>query len=57
MVKGYDIFNIEGQEMNREGAEIKALYYGTPEDNILIWKKGMDLPKASKDIEDMFHFE
>lgn len=57
MVKGYDIFNIEGQELNREGAEIKALYYGTPEDNILIWKKGMDLPKASKDIEDMFHVE
>jgi len=57
MVKGYDTFNIEAQEMNRDGAEIKALYYGTPEDNILIWKKGMDLPKASEEIENMFHFE
>lgn len=33
-------------------AEIKALYFGTPKDKILIWKKGMDLPKASKEIEE-----
>lgn len=31
--------------------EIKALYYGTPKDNILIWKKGMDLPKTSKKVK------
>lgn len=54
---GYDFFDIEGQEMNRDGAEIKALYYGTPEDNILIWKKGMDLPQASEEIENMFQSE
>ncbi|MFL0584877.1 zf-HC2 domain-containing protein [Solibacillus silvestris] len=57
LAKGYDFFDIEDQEMNRDGTEIKALYYGTPEDNILIWKKGMDLPKASEEIEKMFHFE
>lgn len=55
--KGYDYFDIKGQEMNHDGSEIKALYYGTPEDNILIWKKGIDLPKASKEIENLFHFE
>jgi Putative zinc-finger len=56
MVKGYEFFNIEAQEINRD-AEINALYYGTPKNNILIWEKGMDLPKASKEIENMFHFE
>lgn len=55
--KGYDYFDIKGQEMNHDGSEIKALYYGTPEDNTLIWKKGIDLPKASKEIENLFHFE
>ncbi|MFE5429283.1 zf-HC2 domain-containing protein [Peribacillus simplex] len=57
MEKGYDFFDIKDQEINRNGAEIKALYYGTPKDNILIWKKGMDLPKASEEIENMFQFE
>ena len=56
MTKGYQFFDIEGREMGY-GREIKALYYGTPEDNILIWKKGMDLPKASEEVENMFHFE
>ena len=32
-------------------AEIKALYWGNPKDNILIWKKGMNLPKASEQVE------
>lgn len=34
-----------------EDAEIKALYFGTPKDKILVWKKGMDLPKASEKLE------
>lgn len=51
--KGYDTFSIEDQEMNRD-ADIKALYYGTPKDHILIWKKGMHLPDASEEIEKMF---
>lgn len=53
--KGYDIIDIKDQEIVR-GEGIKALYYGSPKDNILIWKKGMDLPKASEEIENMFHF-
>lgn len=56
MVKGYEFFDIEAQELNHNGREIKALYYGTPKENILIWKEGMDLPKASREIEDMFRF-
>lgn len=40
-----------------DNAEIKALYYGTPKDKILIWKKGMDLPKASKEVEEFFNVE
>lgn len=57
LANGYEFYDIKGLEMNRKGAEIKALYYGTPKDNILIWKKGMDLPKASEEIEKMFDFE
>ncbi|HDR7380532.1 MULTISPECIES: zf-HC2 domain-containing protein [Bacillus cereus group] len=53
----YDFFDIKGQEMNQDGSEIKALYLGTPKDNILIWKKGMDLPKAGEEIEKMFDLE
>ncbi|WP_097027477.1 zf-HC2 domain-containing protein [Clostridium peptidivorans] len=40
-----------------DNAEIKALYYGSPKDNILIWKKGMELPKASKEVEEFFNDE
>lgn len=57
MVKGYEDFDIEGQQINRDGMEIKALYYGTPKEHVLIWKKGMDLPKASEEIEKMFDYD
>ncbi|MEE3952759.1 zf-HC2 domain-containing protein [Peribacillus frigoritolerans] len=57
MSNGYDFFDIESQQINRDGAKIKALYYGTPKDKILIWKKGMDLPEASKEVENLFNFE
>jgi hypothetical protein len=40
-----------------EDAEIKALYFGTQEDNILVWEEGMDLPKASEEIEKMFDYK
>lgn len=30
-----------------EDAEIKKLYFGSPEDNILIWEQGMEVPTAS----------
>ncbi|UII57583.1 zf-HC2 domain-containing protein [Cytobacillus spongiae] len=52
--KGYDTFHIKAQEMNRDGQKIQALYYGTPEDRILIWEDGMDLPAASEEIEREF---
>lgn len=54
--KGYDFIDIKEQEKVR-GKVIKTIYYGTPKDKILIWEKGMDLPKASEEIENMFHFE
>ena len=54
--KGYDFIDIKEQEIVR-GEEIKTIYYGTPKDKILIWEKGMELPKASEEIENMFHFE
>lgn len=44
------------EEKFGDGAEIKALYYGTPKDNILIWKKGMDVPKASEEVQAEFKF-
>ncbi|MFJ5622790.1 hypothetical protein ACIQD3_08640 [Peribacillus loiseleuriae] len=56
MEKGYDFIDIKEQEVVR-GKEIKAIYYGTSRDKILIWGKGMYLPKASEEIENMFHFE
>ena len=54
--KGYDFFDLEQQGVERDGIEIKALYYGTPDDHILIWQQGMELPKASEEIESMFIF-
>ncbi|MBU3146197.1 zf-HC2 domain-containing protein [Clostridium sp. CF012] len=50
-VNNNDFFDIKAQEMNSNGAEIKALYWGNPKDNILIWRKGMNLPKASEKVE------
>ncbi|MET3321499.1 UNVERIFIED_ORG: hypothetical protein ABIC97_004602 [Peribacillus simplex] len=54
--KGYDFIDIKEQEKVR-GKEIKTIYYGTSKDKMLIWEKGMDLPKASEEIENMYHFE
>jgi len=50
-VNNNDFFDIKTQEMNNNGAETKTLYWGNPKDNILIWKKGMNLPKASDKVE------
>lgn len=36
---------------NGTGTEIQAIYLGTPEDHILIWRKGMTLPPASEAAE------
>lgn len=32
------------------GKEVKAIYLGTPNENILIWKKGIELPSLSEDM-------
>ena len=57
MEKDYYFIDIDLQESYLGGEEIKALYYGTQKDNILIWKQGMDLPKASLKVENSFQFE
>lgn len=40
-----------------EGVQIKALYLGTPDDRILIWEQGMELPAASESVEMQFNSE
>ncbi|MBP3953656.1 zf-HC2 domain-containing protein [Bacillus suaedae] len=54
--KGYDFIDIKEQELVR-GKEIKTIYYGTPKDKILIWKKGMELPETSAEAKKNFGFE
>ncbi|MBM7097583.1 zf-HC2 domain-containing protein [Bacillus sp. H-16] len=53
--KGYDFIDMEEQELVR-GKEIATINYGTPKDHIMIWEKGMDLPDASEEIQNMFNF-
>ncbi|WP_226672050.1 zf-HC2 domain-containing protein [Rossellomorea aquimaris] len=53
--KGYDSIDIPDQESFR-GQKIKAIYFGTPKDRTLIWKKGMDLPDASEEAKERFGF-
>lgn len=47
-------FNLQVNEENWDNREIKALYYGSPDDAVLIWEKGMKLPKASPEMEQSF---
>ena len=54
--KGYDYIDIKVQQEYR-GKEIKRIYYGTPKDKILIWEKGIELPKTSEEVEKNFGFE
>lgn len=37
--------------------DFKAIYYGTPDDRVLIWEEGMDLPKATEEIEAKYKIE
>lgn len=41
---------------NEYNTEIEGVYYGTPEENILIWKEGMAISDARKEIENIFEF-
>ncbi|MCM3635849.1 zf-HC2 domain-containing protein [Paenibacillus camelliae] len=36
-------------DLNR--TELKAIYYGTKDDHLLIWKEGMEVPQASEELE------
>ncbi|MCA1063928.1 zf-HC2 domain-containing protein [Rossellomorea sp. AcN35-11] len=53
--KGHDFIDIHDQEDFR-GQEVKAIYFGTPKDKTLIWKKGMKLPEASEEVKERFGF-
>lgn len=46
-------FDITGTNslFKQSGSELKAVYYGTEENSILIWKQGMELPMASEELE------
>ncbi|WP_435923990.1 zf-HC2 domain-containing protein [Paenibacillus sp. DYY-L-2] len=37
-----------------QNAKIKAFYYGKPEDRVLVWKEGMEVPEASDKAEAWF---
>ncbi|GEM_PF-350033 len=49
-------YNANGQEKGIDVA-ITAVYYGSPDDCILIWKQGMELPAASSEVENMFNYD
>ena len=51
----HEEFILQANAENWNGQEIKALYYGTPDDAVLIWEKGMKLPKASPEVEKSFN--
>lgn len=52
----YDFVDLEQIRAN-QGVGIRAVYYGSPEKPILIWKKGDELPTASDMVEAQFHFD
>ena len=47
----YDVFDLD--EFLHHST-IKAIYYGTEDDNFLIWEEGMEIPHANKDLEEHF---
>lgn len=51
--EGYNILDKSSLE-NYYDKNIKAIYYGTPNDAILIWKEGMELHLANKELEAYF---
>lgn len=57
----YDVFNMSENntyELDNGGdVKVKAVYYGSPDDCVLIWKQGMELPTASAEIENMFNYD
>ncbi|PAF31383.1 zf-HC2 domain-containing protein [Paenibacillus sp. 7516] len=56
LANGYYFVNLEQIRVN-QGVEIRAVYYGSPKEPILIWKKGAELPVASDTVEALFQFD
>lgn len=52
----YDFVDLDQIRAN-QGVGIRAVYYGSPEKPILIWKKGTELPIASDTVEALFQFD
>ncbi|WP_195576583.1 zf-HC2 domain-containing protein [Paenibacillus sp. 1001270B_150601_E10] len=51
----YDVIDLKQLSLNHTNeVGIQEIYYGTPEDRVLVWKKGMALPTASDAIEALF---
>lgn len=46
----YHDIDVEQQSVDRN-KKIRAVYWGTPEDRILIWQEGTKLPPASEEVE------
>ena len=53
----YDAVALDMYKEDGKGPDIKAIYYGNPDDAILIWKEGMELPAASPEVESQFNFD
>lgn len=51
--EGYNILDKTVLE-NYYDKKIKAIYYGTPNDAVLIWKEGIELHLANKELEAYF---
>ncbi|MGM9950523.1 MAG: zf-HC2 domain-containing protein [Lysinibacillus sp.] len=55
--KGHDFIDLDMFKEDGKGPDIKAIYYGSPDDAILVWKEGMELPEASPEVESQFNFD
>lgn len=53
----YDFIDLDMYKEDGKGPDIKAIYYGAPDEAILVWKEGMELPAASPELESQFNFE
>lgn len=53
----YDSIDLDMYKEDGKGPDIKAIYYGAPDDAILVWEEGMELPKASPEVESRFNFD
>lgn len=58
LYNNYDVVDFEfiksNAEANNVDIDMTSCYFGTDEDSILIWKAGMELPKASDEIEKIY---